>query len=101
VPAVPPEKQETSGDDQGGQPERDDSPKALTLKAHSPAALLANNPKESPGLPGAASGQSGGCDHAGVWLFARVLNQVNAVVEPRPPGLRPGSASLSWRAMNI
>lgn len=101
APAGPPEKRETPCACDGGQPEGDGSPKALARKAHSPAALLADNPKASPVLLGSAPGQSVWCDHAGVLLFARALNEVSAVVQPPQPMLRQWSASLLLGAVNI
>jgi len=41
------------------------------------------------------------CEHAGVLLFARALNQVSAVVEPPQPLLRQWSATLLLGALNI
>lgn len=101
APAVAPEKRETPCECERVQSAGDGSPKALAIKAPSPGAVLVDNPKESPVLLGSAPGQSVWCDHAGVLLFARALNQVSAVVEPPQPLLRQWSASLLLGAVNI
>jgi len=95
------EKRETPCDCAAVEPEGDCPPNALVLKASSAAALLADNPKESPVLLGSAPGQIIWCDHAGVLLFAQGLNQVSAVVQPPQPLLRQWSATLLLGAVNI
>jgi len=99
--AAAPEKRETPCDCEGSQPEGDFLPKALAIKANSPAALVTDNPKESPVFLSSTPGQSVWCDHAGVLLFARALNQVSAVIDPPQPVLRQWSASLLLGAVNI
>jgi hypothetical protein len=99
--AAAPEKRETPCDCEVVEPEGDCPPNALAPKVNLAAALLAENPKESPVLLGSTPGQSVWCDHAGVLLFARGLNEVSAVVEPPRPLLRQWSASLLLGAVNI
>ena len=96
-----PEKRETPCDCPGAAPEGEGPPQALASNNVLPAGLPDDNPKGSPVLLGPAPGQSVWCDHAGVLLFARALNQVSAVVEPPQPLLRQWSATLLLGAVNI
>ena len=99
--ALAAEKRETPGDCEGGEPEGDCPFNSLVINTHSLDDLQTHNPKESPVLLGSTPGQSVWCEHAGVLLFARALNQVSAVVEPPQPLLRQWSATLLLGAMNI
>jgi hypothetical protein len=101
APALAAEKRETACDCDGGESAGDGPPNPLAIKVSPPAGLQVHNPKESPVLPGPAPAQSVWCDHAGVLLFARTLNQVSAVVEPPQPLLRQWSATLLLGALNI
>ena len=99
--ALAAEKRETPGDCEGGEPEGDCPSNSLVINTHSLDDLQTHNPKESPVLLGPTPGQSVWCEHAGVLLFARALNQIRAVVEPPQPLLRQWSATLLLGAMNI
>jgi hypothetical protein len=101
APALAAEKRETPGDCEGGEPEGVYSPNSLAINGSSLDGLLADNPKESPVLLSWTPGQSVWCEHAGVLLFSRALNQVSAVVQPPQPLLRQWSATLLLGAMNI
>src|SRR5450756_1076560 len=99
--ALAAEKRETPGDCEGGEPEGDCPSNSLAINTHSLDDMQTHNPKESPVLLGSTPGQSVWCEHAGVLLFARALNQISAVVEPPQPLLRQWSATLLLGAMNI
>jgi len=81
--------------------EGDGSRNGLAIPAPSPVALLRDNPKESPVLLEPAPAGNVWCDHAGVLLFAQVLHQVRAVVQPPQPLLGQWSATLLLGAVNI
>ena len=99
--ALAAEKRETPCDCEGGEPEGDCPSNSLAINTRSLDGLQTHNPKESPVLLGSTPGQSVWCEHAGVLLFARALNQISAVVEPPQPLLRQWSATLLLGAMNI
>jgi hypothetical protein len=99
--ALAAEKRETPCDCEGGEPEGGCPSNSLAINTRSLDGLQTHNPKESPVLLGSTPGQSVWCEHAGVLLFARALNQVSAVVEPPQPLLRQGSATLLLGALNI
>ncbi len=100
APEVVIEKRETPCDCERIQ-EGDGSLNGLAIQAPSPVALLTDNPKESPVLWEPAPAGNVWCDHAGVLLFAQVLNQVRAVVQPPQPLLGQWSATLLLGAVNI
>jgi hypothetical protein len=101
APALAAGKRETPCECDGGEWPGDGAPNPLAINPSPPAGLRAPNPKASPVSLGPAPAQSVWCDHAGVLLFARALNQVSAVVEPPQPVLRQWSATLLLGAMNI
>jgi hypothetical protein len=100
-PGVAAQKRETPCDCAGDEPEGNNPSNHLDTNDIHPNILHSNNPRESPVLLGMVPGQSVWCDHAGVLLFARALNQVSAVVEPHQPLLRQWSATLLLGALNI
>jgi hypothetical protein len=99
--ALAAQKRETPCDCEEGEPKGDFPSNSFAINTQSLDDLPTHNPKESPVLLGSTPGQSVWCDHAGVLLFARALNQISAVVEPPQPLLRQWSATLLLGAMNI
>lgn len=102
---VPPEsgaqKRETPCDCQPAEPTGHLPSNGLSSNPVPPSSQAEDKPTRSPVFGCPPAGQSVWCDHAGVLLFARALNQISAVVDPPQSLLRQWSASLLLGAVNI